>query len=192
MSEVSSIAKLLPSNEVATFTGSHAKEAAVTEALQSATVVHFATHAVLNDADPRESFLLFYPDGTADSRLTTSDVYRLKLHTNLVVLSACRTGLGRISGDGIEGFSRAFFYAGTASFLATLWNVADEPTAMLLPQFYREWTGGKTRSAALRAAEVDLIRQLRAGKVRAKTPLGPMTLPENPLFWASFSLSGEP
>jgi CHAT domain-containing protein len=51
----------------------------------------------------------------------------LKLQTSLVVLSACRTGLGKISGDGVAGVSRAFFNSGTASVLATLWDVADEP-----------------------------------------------------------------
>lgn len=194
LTEVRSIARLLPADAVTSLAGPKAQEAAVTDALQSATVVHFATHAVLDDADPRRSLLLFYPlpDTRDPVRLTTADIYRLKLHTNLVVLSACRTGLGRITGDGIDGFSRAFFYAGTASFLATLWDVADQPTSILLPRFYRELNAGKSRSAALRTAQLEVIQALRDGKVHAHTALGTVTLPENPSFWAAFSLSGEP
>ncbi|HEY3927658.1 MAG TPA: CHAT domain-containing tetratricopeptide repeat protein [Candidatus Koribacter sp.] len=194
ISEVRSIARLLPASEVTSLAGAKAQETAITDALSSATVAHFATHAVLDDADPRQSFLLLSPQpgSTTPVRLTTADVYRLKLHTRIVVLSACRTGLGRITGDGIDGFSRAFFYAGTASFVATLWDVADQPTAMLLPRFYRELNAGKSRSQALRLAELDLIAALRAGKIQAKTALGPITLPESPKFWASFNLSGEP
>jgi len=194
LNEVRAIEQLLPVNEVTSLAGSDAQENSVTRALPSATVIHFATHAVMDDADPRSSFLLFYPPpGSKDPvRLTTAAIYQMKLHTRLVVLSACRTGLGRITGDGIDGFSRAFFYAGTASFLSTLWDVADQPTAALLPTFYRELSGGKSRSAALRNAQLALIQKLRTGKVHANTPLGPITLPEDPLYWAAFSLSGEP
>jgi len=74
----------------------------------------------------------------------------MHLHARLVALSACRTGLEKISGDGVAGLSRAFFYAGTASVLATLWDVADEPTARLLPKFYEQMNHGATRSDALR------------------------------------------
>lgn len=192
--EVREISQLLPAGEVTTLTGPQANEETVVHDLQSATEVHFATHAVLDDSEPHRSFLLFYspPNSSHPVRLTTNDIYRLKLHTGLVVLSACRTGLGKVTGDGIDGFSRAFFYAGTASFLATLWDVADQPTAMLLPRFYRELQAGASRSAALRTAELGLIARLRAGKMQASTGLGPVTLPENPIFWASFSLSGEP
>lgn len=194
LTEVNSIAHLLPAKEVTELAGEAALESAVVNALGSATTIHFATHAVLDDADPRNSFLLFYPLPKSKERIrmTTADIYRVKLRANLIVLSACRTGLGKITGDGIDGFSRAFFYAGAASILSTLWDVADEPTAVLVPRFYRELNAGRNRSEALRIAELGLIRQLRAGKVRANTALGPVTLPDDPTFWASFTLSGEP
>src|SRR5438067_1798433 len=67
----------------------------------------------------------------ADGRLTAEEVYGLDLHADLVFLSACRTALGRISGDGVAGLARAFFYAGAASVVSTLWDVADEPTSQL-------------------------------------------------------------
>ncbi|ABF39297.1 conserved hypothetical protein [Candidatus Koribacter versatilis Ellin345] len=192
--EVKAIEKLLPPDAVTAFANAGSSDAAVNDALRGATVVHFATHAVLDDADPRQSFLLLYPSATTHepTRLTSGDIYKLKLHTKLVVLSACRTGLGKITGDGIDGFSRAFFYAGTASFVATLWDVADEPTSALLPHFYRELNAGRTRAVALRNAQLAVMRDLRAGKLKAKTALGPVTLPESPLLWAAFSLSGEP
>lgn len=194
VTEVHAIGRLLPAPEVTSLAGSAAREPAVLEALQAATVVHFATHAVLDDADPQRSMLLLYPAtiGGEPVRLTTADIYRLKLHTQMVVLSACRTGLGRITGDGIEGFSRAFFYAGTASFVATLWDVADEPTSALLPRFYRELQKGNSRSRALRVAQIELIQDLRRGKIQAQTALGPISLPEKPIYWAAFSLAGEP
>ena len=194
LTEVRAIASLLPSEKEVVLTGSDSQQQLVTDALHSATVAHFAMHAVLDDADPRRSFLLFSadPNHTSGARVTSADIYELKLHTRLVVLSACRTGLGKITGDGIDGFSRAFFYAGTASFLATLWDVADEPTAQLLPRFYRELLSGKPKAEALRTAQLALIRALREKKVKANTALGPVTLPENPTFWAAFSLSGEP
>ena len=82
--------------------------------------------------------------------LTTAAVYGLHLHTKLVVLSACSTGRGQITGDGVAGLSRAFLYAGTASVMTTLWDVVDEPTASLMPRFYDGLEKGASRSAALR------------------------------------------
>ncbi len=189
--EIKTVSALLPPTEVTLLDRNNAGISQLIAALPEATVLHFATHAVVSDADPFASFLALNRDQDG-GELTTADVYNLKLHTTLVVLSACRTGLGKISGDGVAGLSRAFFYSGTASVLATLWDVADQPTAILLPRFYQQMTSGKSRSAALRNAQLSLISDLRHGKVVVNTPQGKIKLPENPLFWAAFSLSGEP
>ena len=95
-------------------------------------------------------------------------------------------------GDGIATFARAFIYAGAPSIVASLWDVADEPTNRLLPQFYRAWLGGASKARALRAAQLRLLSELRAGKVRIETPAGLVSLPEHPVFWAGFALIGEP
>jgi len=111
-----------------------------------------------------------------------------------VVLSACRTGLGRINGDGVAGLARAFFYAGAASVISTLWDVPDQPAAQLMEDFYRSFGDGskKGKSEALREAQLRLLRSLRKGDVRVDTPFGALSLPESPVLWAGYVLLGEP
>jgi CHAT domain-containing protein/tetratricopeptide (TPR) repeat protein len=189
--EVKAVSQLFPASEVTLLDRNHAGMRQIEESLPEATVLHFATHAVINDIDPFSSFLALNRESDG-GELTVGKVYGLKLHTKLVVLSACRSGLGEISGDGVAGFTRAFFYSGTASVLATLWDVADEPTARLLPNFYRNLLAGQSRAEALRNAQLSLVSDLRHGKVAVKTVDGRMVLSEDPVFWAAFSLSGEP
>jgi len=158
-------------------------------------VLHFATHAIVSDDDPFASFLALGPSiggSTSDGLLTSQEVYGLDLHADLVVLSACRSAGGSVTGDGISAFARAFIYAGTASLVASLWDVADEPTNRLLPDFYRAWLGGESKSRALRGAQLRLLRDLRAGRVTINTPAGLVSIPEHPVFWAGFALFGEP
>ena len=116
--------------------GDRAREPSVRDGLSDATVVHFATHGIVHDRRPLDSFLALGRAGTApdaDGRLTAAEVYQLRLNADLVVLSACRTALGSDSGDGLAGLTRAFLSAGAASVMATMWDVADEPTYRLLP-----------------------------------------------------------
>lgn len=161
-------------------------------ALPEATVLHFATHSIVDDNAPSASFLAL-DTRQEGGKLTTTSVYGLHLHTNLVVLSACRTGRGQITGDGVLGLSRAFFYAGTASLVTTLWDVVDAPTAKLMPDFYSALNRGEPRSAALREAQLALIHDLRNHRVRVPTLSGTtVSLPEDPAYWAAFSLSGQP
>jgi CHAT domain-containing protein len=159
-------------------------------------VLHFATHAIVRDEDPFGSFLAVTPASTsgaaADGLLTAREIYELDLDADLVVLSACRSAAGRVSGDGIATFARAFIYAGTPSLVASVWDVADQPADRLLPEFYRSWLGGATKARALRSAQLRLLRELRAGKLQIDTPLGKVVLAEHPVFWAGFALFGEP
>ena len=112
-------------------------------------VLHFATHAIVRDDDPFSSFLALARSENDDGLLTAQEIYRLRLDADLVVLSACRSAGGRVTGDGIATFARAFIYAGAPSIVASLWDVADEPTNRLLPQFYRAWLGGASKARAL-------------------------------------------
>lgn len=184
-------AKTLRGAKVTVLAGVDAGESAVRACLPQSRVVHFATHGLLIDEKPFESFLALGRRSTAagdDGRLTVGEIYDLKLHADLVVLSACRTAGGPITGDGIIGMSRAFFYAGANRVLATLWDVADAPTERLIPRFYAHSARGLHTRAALRTAQLDLLSALRQGRVRVETPLGSLVLPEHPLFWAGFIL----
>jgi CHAT domain-containing protein len=141
-------------------------------------VLHFATHGVLESA-PWRSALLLAPDSThrSDGRLTIPDIYRLRLHGALVVLSACRSARGRIlPGEGVQSLAQAFFHAGARSVVASLWDVADVHTSRFMDDFYRRLANGETKERALRGAKLDACR---------RDP----DLP--PRFWAAFVLLGD-
>jgi CHAT domain-containing protein len=192
--EVRAIARLLPASHTTVLTGGAATEPQVRSALPGKAIIHFATHGIVRDANPLASFLALgaADDGSADGQLTTDEIYGLDLDASLIVLSACRSGGGVLTGDGIAGLARAFFYAGTSSVIVSVWDVADQPTSLLLPAFYRQWLGGADKAAALRAAQLSLIRSLRAGAITVTLPVGTFVLPEDPAFWAAFVLLGEP
>jgi CHAT domain-containing protein/tetratricopeptide (TPR) repeat protein len=185
--EVSDVARSLPAYEVTMLTGADVQTAAVRSAAARSTVLHFATHGIVDDTQPFDSYLAL-----ADGKLTARDIYGLNLNADLVFLSACRSGMGKVTGDGVLGLTRAFLYAGTRSVVATLWDVADEPTAKLVSTFYRNVRQNPDKAQALRSAQLSVLRELRAGKLQVATRRGPLTLPENPIFWASFVLIGEP
>ncbi len=185
--EVAAIARQVPAGSVTTLTGDDADEESVRARSPGRTVLHFATHAIIDDDEPFESYLALGGKG----RLTAQEIYGLHLSADLVVLSACRSGLGRQSGDGIVGLTRAFFFAGAPSVVATLWDVADEPSARLVSDFYRALARDADKARALRTAQLNLLRALRRGEVRVTGPLGEITLPETPLFWAGFVMQGE-
>ncbi len=192
--EAQAVARLLPADQTSMLVAAAASKEAVREQAPGKNILHFATHAIVRDDQPFDSFLaLSSGAGAGDNgRLTAQEIYGLDLQADLVVLSACRTALGKVSGDGMVGLTRAFFYAGASSVMATLWDVADEPTSRLISSFYTSLQKGQDKSRALRAAQLRLLRELRAGRVKVKTPAGLLTLPEHPVFWAGFVLQGEP
>jgi CHAT domain-containing protein len=175
-------------------TGGEATEANVRRLAPGADLLHFATHGIVRDDRPFDSFLALSRDERAgeDGRLTVRDIYGLDLQASLVVLSACRTGLGQLSSDGIVGLTRAFFYAGAPSVVATLWDVPDEPAFRLVSGFYSGLARAPDKARALRSAQLSMLRALRAGEVRIPTAAGAVTLPEHPVLWAGFVLVGEP
>ncbi len=184
-------ARALRGVPVRVLAGSEAYEAGVRGAVSAPKVLHFATHGLLDDQRPFESFLALgrrseQPDD--DGRLTVREIYELELQADLVVLSACRTADGAVTGDGINGMTRAFLYAGARGVIATLWDVADEPTQRLASRFYDYLAKGHPAGEALRRAQLDLLAALRAGQVRAESLLGTVVLEEHPAFWAGFVL----
>ncbi len=145
--------------------------------------VHFATHGLLNTLHPELSgIVLSMVDENGkeqDGFLTTADVFNLSLSADLVVLSGCRTGLGKeIRGEGISGLTRAFMYAGAPRVVASLWNVNDAATAELMKHFYQAMLGPKSLppAAALRDAQLTLMKQTRWS---------------DPYYWAAFVIQGE-
>jgi hypothetical protein len=106
------------------------------------------------------------------------DIYNLDLPLELVVLSACNTGLGKeVRGEGLVGLTQGFMYAGAAGVVASLWKVDDDATAELMKNFYEAmFNEGLTPSAALRKAQLDLSRQNRW---------------RSPYFWAGFVIQGQ-
>ncbi|HEX4156536.1 MAG TPA: CHAT domain-containing tetratricopeptide repeat protein [Acidobacteriaceae bacterium] len=189
--EVHTVAALLPPPQVTVLTGEDALRLRVELDAPEATYIHFATHAIVSNEHPERTYLAL-DDVQGAGRLTLDDIYALHLRARLIVLSACSTGLGKISGDGVAGLSRAFFYAGSASVLTTLWDVADRPTAVMLPRFYMALRHDETPSEALRTAQLAMLNDLRHGRLRIETLRGSVTLPPSPIYWAGFSLSGEP
>ena len=193
--EARNLLRLLPSGKTTLLMGAEASKAAVRERAPGKTVLHLATHAIVSDDQPFDSFLVLSAGNKSpprDARLSVQEIYNLDLQADLVVLSACRTALGKLSGDGIAGLTRAFFYGGTPSVMATMWDVADEPTSFLITDFYKSLKQNPDKSQALRAAQLRLVRQLRAGRIKVNTPVGSIALPEDPVFWAGFVLQGEP
>jgi CHAT domain-containing protein len=145
-------------------------------------ILHFATHGLLNPNSPELSgFFLSMVDATGQPQngfITMQDVYSLRAPVDLVVLSACRTGLGKdVRGEGLIGLTRGFMHAGASSVVASLWKVDDEATAELMKHFYVNMLQkGMPPAEALRAAQ-NTLRQ---------NPLW-----QSPHFWAGFTLQGE-
>jgi CHAT domain-containing protein len=155
--------------------GSTATESAVKKLLPSAQIVHFATHGFRDSDNALNSgIILTHGDSSENGVLTAGEVLDLNLHADLVVLSACDTGKGKITGDGVIGLSRSFITAGTTSVIVSLWAVDDRATSILMTDFYRQWRSGKGKAQALRAAML---------KTKSQYP--------DPYFWSSMSLYGE-
>ena len=193
--EAAAITRQMRASQVLALNDAAATELAVRQQAPARSILHFAAHTVVRDDDPFASYLALGPSsaaGDGDGVLTAQDVYQLKLRADLVVLSGCRSASGTIAGDGVATFARAFLYAGAASLIASVWEVADEPSNRLMPAFYRAWLGGATKAAALRQAQLELLTDLRRGKVSVTTVIGPVPVPEHPVFWAGYSLFGEP
>ena len=185
--EVNEIAALFPATDRRVLLGAEADEANVkSEPLGKYRYVHFATHALVDEEYPaRSAIVLSAPTGDEandkkeDGALQMAEVMRLKLNADLVTLSACRTGLGRmLHGEGIIGLTRAFLYAGADSVVVSLWNVNDIATASLMKAFYKNLSQGLSKDDALRQAKLELLRSQQPAW-------------RHPYFWAPFVLVGE-
>ncbi len=145
-------------------------------------IIHFATHGFANSTDPELSGILMSLVETngkpLNGFLRLTDIFNLKLAAELVVLSACQTGLGQnVQGEGMVGLTRGFMYAGAKRVVVSLWNVDDEGTSKLMASFYEGMLKkGLTPAAALRAAQLEMLQQKQW---------------QSPYYWAAFTLQGE-
>lgn len=167
------------------YLGSEATEERAVEAARGARILHFACHALLDERNPLESALALTipakaaPSGANGLLQAWEVLERMRLDSDLVVLSACETALGEDQGgEGIAGLTRAFQWAGARSVLASLWTVPDESTADLMKSFYAALARGVRRDEALREAQRSLLE--RGGDAA------------HPYFWAAFGLYGDP
>ncbi|HAZ44298.1 MAG TPA: hypothetical protein DDW76_09975 [Cyanobacteria bacterium UBA11369] len=181
--EAEKIAALIPANQQFQALGFQASRAtANSPALAQYRIVHFATHACVNNEHPALSGLilsLFDEQGNStDGFLRLSDIYNLNLPAELVVLSACQTGIGKdVRGDGLIGLTRGFMYAGAKRVVVSLWRVSDVATSQLMQKYYQQMLQkGLNPVQALRAAQLEMLQneQWKA-----------------PYYWAAFIVQGE-
>ena len=179
--EIERITALYPPAGVEAYLGEAATEERVKSVGRASRILHFATHATIDDKFPLHSALaLSIPENPQESRedglLQTLEIFEeLRLDADLVILSACETALGKErAGEGLIGLTRAFQYAGARSVVASLWSVQDDVTAELMERFHRNLRNRSTTDEALRAAQVELIRQAAP-----------------PWNWAAFELYGD-
>jgi CHAT domain-containing protein/tetratricopeptide (TPR) repeat protein len=181
--EAESILRFVPKGTALTNLGFNANRSSVLRPeLSKYKIIHFATHGLLNDEHPELSGIvlsLYDKDGKPENGfLRLHDIYDLNLPVDLVVLSACNTGLGKdVIGEGIVGLSRGFMYAGASGVVASLWKVDDEATAEFMKHFYRAmFEGEATPASALRQAQLAMLSQKRWSE---------------PYYWAGFVIQGQ-
>lgn len=150
-----------------------ARESWIIKNISKYDIIHLATHGEFDSINPLFSAIKLSKDDNYDGDLKALDVFNLEINADLVTLSACQSGLGKIEvGDEIIGLNRAFFYAGTKSIVSSLWRIDDLSTSLLMKHFYRNYL------------ENNKIESLRNAQLTVKS------LYPHPMYWAGVFLSG--
>ena len=184
--EVNSIGGLFKDKGISSncYTGKSVQESLIkSAALEQCKFLHFATHGIVDEIKPELSEIYLSADttGKEDGNLYAGEIYNLKIKADLVTLSACQTGLGKVQkGEGIIGLSRALLYAGASNLVVSLWSVADKSTSLLMIDFYSNLLSDKTHQGdygySLRLAKLKMIENEQFNK---------------PFYWAPFILIGK-
>jgi CHAT domain-containing protein len=170
--EAKEIAHILNTKAI---TGNQATKAAIVQQMPKARIIHLAAHGTIDNVQGLESAILLGSSGNDDGRLKAEEILKnLKLNAELVVLSACDTGQGRLTGDGVIGLSRSLFVAGVPSAIVSLWSVPDNSTSELMTEFYRQLQSNPDKAQALRQAMLKTMNNY-----------------QDPWHWAAFTLIGE-
>lgn len=162
-------------------TREEATETRFRESAIDSDIIHLATHAIVDDANPELSRLIFYSsnDSLNDGYLHFHEIYGLDLSASMVTLSACNTGFGKIKkGEGVMSLSRAFAYAGVPATVVSLWPASDKSTPELMKYFYQNLKEGQAKDVALNNARKQYLATAQ-GKAR------------HPFYWGGFVLIGD-
>ncbi len=152
------------------------KKAVSSNKVSQSKIIHLATHGIVDEVYPERSQICLTTKDGSEGSLYTGDIYNLKLEADLVVLSACETGLGKLSkGEGIIGLTRAIIYSGANNMVVSLWSVADNSTSQLMIDFYRNIIKGENYPKALANAKRKMISKGDYSQ---------------PYYWAPFVLIG--
>jgi CHAT domain-containing protein len=170
--EARMIAAMLPGSEL--LVRGKASESAFKQFAPNFHYLHIASHGQFNADNALESRLLLSKSATDDGSLTVGELYNINLDVDLVTLSACETGLGKVlNGDDLVGLTRGFLYARSSNVVASLWQVDDLATANLMKRFYTNLKSGMGKREALRQAQINTRSEFA-----------------HPFFWAAFFLTG--
>jgi CHAT domain-containing protein/Tfp pilus assembly protein PilF len=177
--EVHRVARCFPDDKVEVLLESQAKEEGIkSRALEEYRILHFACHGFLDEKTPMRSALVLTldDDSEEDGFLQAREISNLRLNADLVVLSACQTGKGRLeNAEGVLGLPRTFFYAGARSTISSLWKISDKSTSELMPKFYRYLAAGNNKARSLRLAKLNMLKSRFS----------------HPFYWAAFVLNGD-
>jgi CHAT domain-containing protein len=171
--EIASVARTY--EHVETYVRKDATERVVKQKASNADLLLLSCHGEYDDVNPLFSGLLLAPDSRDDGRLEVHEIFGLDLKASLITLSACETGLGKVTGgDDVIGLSRGFIFAGAPSIIASLWKVDDVATAVTIKRLYRYLEQQKSKAESLRQAQLVVKERVNS----------------HPAYWASFYLTG--
>jgi len=177
--EVKRISRHFAEDKRSVYLGEHANESAFKDiSLLDYRIIHFACHGFVDQRFPLRSALVLslLANENEDGFLQAREIYNLRMNSEIVVLSACQTGIGKLEpGEGSLGLSRVFFYAGAHSVVSALWEIGDKPTALFTDYFYTYLSNGDSKTEAMRNAKIDMINSKYS----------------HPFYWAAFILSGK-
>jgi CHAT domain-containing protein len=160
--------------------GQEATEAKFKQLANQYSVLHIATHGVLDDVNPLASSLILSNEGIEDGVLMASELYTMQLNANMAVLSACNSGMGKLSkAEGVVGVASGFAYAGVPNIVMSKWPVSDWSTSVLMKSFYEKLKTGMPKDEALQLAKIEYL-SANKGKERLLAPF----------FWGGFVLHG--
>ncbi len=156
--------------------GKDATKVNILQQISKARIIHLATHGQVDDNYALGSWIALAPSGKDNGLLTAAEIFdfKFKLKAELLVLSACEAGRGRLTGDGVIGLSRSLIYAGVPSVIVSLWTVPDDSTKLLMTEFYKNLQRNPDKAQALRQAMLTTSKEY-----------------SRPLEWAAFTLIGE-
>ena len=154
-------------------TGKKATKEWLTQNISNYGIIHLASHGEFDEFNPLFSSLWLASEHPTNRRLTVKEIFGLEIKADLVTLSACQTGLGKLEAGELIGLNRAFIYAGTHALVSALWRVDDLSTSVLMKHFYRSYV------------TMDKAKSLRQAQLIVKKEF------PHPSYWAGFSLIGD-